>query len=88
MLEHVFELAMKVANEPDNHQARFDLAEALSAHGDLQHASEHLLHIIAADRDWNEGAARTQLLKIFEAAGPMSDVAKQGRRRLSAILFS
>ncbi len=81
-------LAMKVANEPDNHQARFDLAEALSARGDLQHASEHLLHIIAADRDWNEGAARTQLLKIFEAAGPMSDVAKQGRRRLSAILFS
>ena len=81
-------LAMKVANEPDNHAARFELAEALSARGDLQHASEHLLHIIAANRDWNEGAARTQLLKIFEAAGPMSEVTKQGRRKLSAILFS
>lgn len=82
------ELAMKVANDPDDLQARFDFAEALSARGDLEHACEHLLAIIAKDRDWNEGAARQQLLKIFEAAGPGSDVAKQGRRKLSAILFS
>ena len=82
------DLALKVANNPDDLEARFELVEALSARGDLQQASEHLLAIIAKDRDWNEEAARKQLLKVFEAAGPMSDVAKQGRRKLSAILFS
>jgi putative thioredoxin len=82
------DLALKVANEPENLQARFELAEALSAHGDLEHASEHLLAIIERNREWNEGAARAQLLKVFEAAGPMSEVTKQGRRKLSAILFS
>lgn len=82
------ELANAVKANPNNHQARFDYAEALSARGDLAGACEHLLAIIEKDRDWNEGAARTQLLKIFEAAGPTSDVTKQGRRKLSAILFS
>jgi putative thioredoxin len=47
-----------------------------------------LLTIIEQNRDWNEEAALKQLLKVFDAAGPTSDVAKQGRRRLSAILFS
>ena len=82
------DLALKVANDPNDLQARFELAEALAARGDLQAASDHLLAIIERKRDWNEDAARLQLLKIFEAAGPMSDVAKQGRRKLSAILFS
>jgi len=49
---------------------------------------DQLLTIIEADRDWNEQAARKQLLTVFEAAGQMSELAKQGRRRLSAILFS
>jgi putative thioredoxin len=82
------ELALQVANHPDDLQARYDLAEALSARGDLESASEHLLAIIAKNREWNEDAARKQLLKIFEAAGPASEIAKQGRRKLSAILFS
>lgn len=82
------ELALKVANHPDDLQARYELAEALSARGDLEAASDHLLAIIEKNREWNEEAARKQLLKIFEAAGPMSEVAKQGRRKLSAILFS
>jgi putative thioredoxin len=82
------ELGAKVAANPNDWQARFDYAEALSARGDLEGASDQLLTIIEKNRDWNEGAARTQLLKIFEAAGPMSDVAKNGRRKLSAILFS
>ncbi len=82
------ELALKVANNPDNLQARFDLAEALSARGELEAASEQLLAIIAKQRDWNEDAARRQLLKIFEAAGLGSELAKQGRRKLSAILFA
>ncbi len=81
-------LALKVANHPDDLQARFDLAEALAARGDLEAASDHLLVIIERNREWNEDAARIQLLKIFDAAGPTSDVAKQGRRKLSAILFS
>jgi putative thioredoxin len=82
------ELGAKVAANPNDHQARFDYAEALSARGDLEGASDQLLTIIEKNREWNEGAARTQLLKIFEAAGPMSDVTKNGRRKLSAILFS
>lgn len=82
------ELGAKVAADPNDHQARFEYAEALSARGDLEGASEQLLTIIEKNREWNEGAARAQLLKIFEAAGPMSDVTKNGRRKLSAILFS
>ncbi len=82
------ELGAKVAANPNDHQARFEYAEALSARGDLEGASEQLLTIIEKNREWNEGAARAQLLKIFEAAGPMSDVTKNGRRKLSAILFS
>ncbi len=82
------ELGAQVAANPTDWQARYDYAEALSARGDLEAASDQLLTIIAKNREWNEGAARTQLLKIFEAAGPMSEVAKQGRRKLSAILFS
>jgi putative thioredoxin len=82
------DLAQKVSANPADWQARYDYAEALSARGDLEAASDQLLTIIAKNREWNEGAARTQLLKIFEAAGPTSEVAKQGRRKLSAILFS
>jgi putative thioredoxin len=82
------ELAVAVASRPDDLEARFKLAEALSARGDLENAAEQLLQIVAKNRDWNDGAARQELLKIFEAAGPMSEVAKQGRRKLSAILFS
>lgn len=82
------ELAQKVTSNPKDLQARFDFAEALSARGDLGGAADQLLAIIEQNREWNEEAARKQLLKIFEAAGPMSDLAKQGRRRLSAILFA
>lgn len=82
------ELGAKVAANPNDLDARFEYAEALSARGDLEAASEQLLTIIEKNREWNEGAARAQLLKVFEAAGPVSDVTKQGRRKLSAILFS
>ena len=73
---------------PTDLQARYDLAEALLAGGDQAGAADQLLAITALDREWNEQAARTLLLKIFEAAGPMSDVARDGRRRLSSILFA
>ena len=81
-------LEAAVAANPNDHQARFDLAEALAGQGDLAAAADHLLTIIDRDRDWNEGAARTRLLTVFEAAGFASEVARQGRKRLSAILFS
>ena len=82
------ELEAKVAADPNDHQARFDLAEAQSAAGDFEGAVDNLLAIIQADREWNDQAARKQLLVIFEAAGLTSDVSKDGRRRLSSILFS
>jgi putative thioredoxin len=82
------EFEKRLAADPDDHQARFELAGALAGAGQLQEAADQLLTIIERDREWNDQAARLQLLKVFEAAGPMSEVAKQGRRRLSAILFS
>ena len=78
----------KVEANPSDLQARYDLAEALVASGDHQGAVDQLIAITALDREWNDQAARTLLLKVFEAAGPMSDVSKDGRRRLSSILFS
>ena len=81
-------LRQAVKTTPTDLQARFDLAEALLASGDHAGAADQLLAITALDREWNEQAARTLLLKIFEAAGPMSEVARDGRRRLSSILFA
>jgi putative thioredoxin len=81
-----FEQAL--ARDPDDHQARFDLAGALAGQGRFGDAADQLLTIIERDRSWNDEAARKQLLQVFEAAGATSDVARQGRRRLSAILFS
>ena len=78
----------RLATDAADHEARFELARALAGTGRLEAAVDHLLQIIAADREWNEGAARAQLLTVFEAAGGASDLARQGRRRLSAILFS
>ena len=81
-------LRSKVESSPDDHDSRFELAKALSAKGDHDGAADHLLTILEKDVEWNEGAAKEQLLKIFEAAGPKADVTKSGRRRLSSILFS
>ena len=81
-------LELRLNGNPNDHQARFDLASALAGRGRLDLAANHLLHIVEQDREWNDQAARKQLLKVFEAAGATSDVAKNGRRRLSAILFS
>jgi len=82
------ELEAKVAADADDHQARFDLAQALAGSGDLKGAVDHLLKIVAADREWNDQAARKQLLTVFEAAGASSDIARDGRKRLSSLLFA
>lgn len=81
-------LRAAVAANPKDHQARYDLAMALNAAGDKAGAVDALLEIIQADRNWNEEAARKQLLTLFEAFGPTDEVTLSGRRRLSSILFS
>jgi putative thioredoxin len=78
----------RLAKDPDDHEARFELAKALAGRHKLAAAADHLLTIVEKDRGWNDEAARKQLLTVFEAAGPMSEIARNGRRRLSAILFS
>ena len=78
----------RLAADPDDHEARLELAKALAGTGRLQDAADHLLTIIERDRAWNDDAARKQLMTVFEAAGPTSEVAKRGRRKLSSILFS
>jgi putative thioredoxin len=80
-------LMKRIASDPDDHQARFDLALALNAKGDKSGAAERLLEIIKRDRRWNEDAARKQLLQFFEAWGLMDPAAVAARRRLSAIWF-
>jgi putative thioredoxin len=73
---------------PDDHEARFAIAQARLAAGDRDAAADELLEIIARDRDWNDGAARTRLLQTLEAAGFEDPWARAQRRRLSALLFT
>ncbi|MGH6725541.1 MAG: thioredoxin [Pseudolabrys sp.] len=82
------ELEKKVAADPLDHQARFDLAAALNAKGKRAEAAEHLLTIVKKDRKWNDDAARKQLVQFFEAWGFADPAAIDGRKRLSSILFS
>ncbi|PLX38476.1 MAG: thioredoxin [Hyphomicrobiales bacterium] len=82
------ELEEKVAANPDDHQARFDLALALNAR-DARHAAvDHLLQIVRRDREWNEDGARKQLLQLFEAWGATDPMTVEGRRKLASVLFS
>jgi putative thioredoxin len=82
------ELEQKVAANPLDHQARFDLATALNAKGKRTDAVDHLLEIVRRDRKWNEDGARKQLVQFFDAWGPTDEATVEGRRRLSSILFS
>nr|WP_218647449.1 tetratricopeptide repeat protein [Sphingobium lactosutens] len=78
----------KVAANPDDHEARFELAGGLMGNGDRDGAAEALLDIVRRDRAWNDGAAKAQLLKIFEAVGLEDPWVAAQRRKLSQILFS
>ena len=82
------ELLRRLETDPDDHQARFDLALALHAEGRDEEAIDALVEIVKRARDWNDQAARKQLLELFEALGPTDPVTVAGRRKLSAILFS
>jgi putative thioredoxin len=81
-------LEAKLAANPQDFQAHFDLAIALNAAGKREQALDHLLEIVRRNRTWNEEAARKQLVQFFEAWGPADEMTMQGRRRLSSILFS
>ncbi|MCA6123377.1 thioredoxin [Bradyrhizobium sp. WSM 1704] len=84
----VAELEQKVAANPLDHQARFDLATALNAMGKRAEATEQLLAIVKRDRKWNDDGARKQLVQFFEAWGGTDEATVDGRKRLSTILFS
>lgn len=84
----VAELQAKVDADPDDHQARLDLAQALYASGNAEGAVNELLESFRRDREWNDGAAKAQLFKIFDALKPNDPVALHGRRKLSSMIFA
>jgi putative thioredoxin len=84
----IADLEAKVAANPLDHQARFDLAVALNGKGRRQEAVDNLLEIVRRDRKWNDDGARKQLVQFFEAWGPTDEATVSGRKRLSSILFS
>ena len=84
----VGELRAAVDADPDNHQSRFDLATALHADGSVQEAVDELIELFRRDREWNDGAAKTQLFTIFDALTPQDLIALTGRRRLSSMIFA
>jgi putative thioredoxin len=82
------EFERRLAANPRDHQARFDLAMIENAQGKRQEAADNLLAIVKADRTWNEDGARAQLVKFFEAWGPTDEATLAARRKLSSLLFS
>jgi putative thioredoxin len=84
----IAELEQKVAANPLDHQARFDLALALNGKGRRLDALEQLISIVKRDRKWNDDGARKQLVQFFEAWGPTDEATIEGRKRLSSILFA
>ena len=82
------DLEGKVAADPLDHQARFELATALNASGKRNEATHHLLEIVRRDRKWNDDGARKQLVQFFDAWGPTDEATVEGRKKLSTILFA
>lgn len=81
-------LRQKLSADPADHETRFELATALIAKGDNEGAIDELLEIFRRDREWNDGAAKDRLLKLFESLGPADPIVAKGRRRLSSLIFS
>ncbi|MGR3570634.1 thioredoxin [Brevirhabdus sp.] len=84
----VADLSARVEADPDDHAARLELATALHASGRVQEAVDHLLELFRRDREWNDGAAKTQLFTIFDALKPQDPIVLNGRRRLSSMIFA
>ncbi len=87
-LEPIAELEQKVAANPLDHQARFDLALALNSKGRRRDALDQLIGIVRRDRKWNDDGARKQLVQFFDAWGPTDEATIEGRKQLSSILFA
>ncbi|MEL6680664.1 MAG: tetratricopeptide repeat protein [Pseudomonadota bacterium] len=81
-------LEAKLAADPEDHAARLDLALALIGSGDNAGAIDQLLELFRRDREWNDGAAKDQLFKLFDAMGPKDPLTAKGRRRLSSMIFA
>ena len=81
-------LEARISHDANDHAARFDLALILKARGHKEAAVDHLVEIVRRKRDWNEEAARKQLVQFFEAWGPKDERTLYGRRRLSSVLFA
>ncbi|ARE39964.1 Thioredoxin domain-containing protein EC-YbbN [Rhodovulum sp. P5] len=84
----VAELRAAVDHDADNHQARFDLAKALHANGEIEEAVDQLLELFRRDSEWNDGAAKAQLFTIFDALKPQDPIVLKGRRKLSSLIFA
>ena len=84
----ITDLEKKLGENPDNHEIRFSIAMSLMGKGDYENAISHFLFIIEKDRMWNDEAPRKNLLEIFNALGPADELAIEGRKKLSSILFS
>ncbi|MGD9921305.1 MAG: tetratricopeptide repeat protein [Pseudorhodoplanes sp.] len=84
----VADLEARVAADPKDHQARFDLALALNAKGNREGAVDQLIEIVKRDRKWNDDGARKQLVQLFDAWGPTDEATLDGRKRLSSVLFA
>lgn len=78
----------KLEANPDDHAARQELATVYVGDGKMDAAIDELLELFRRDRDWNDGAAKEQLFKIFDSLGPMDEMAKTGRRKLSSMIFA
>ena len=82
------ELTAKIDADPNDHDARVELATALHAAGQTEEAIDQLLELFRRDRDWNDGAAKTQLFQIFDALKPNDPLVLNGRRKLSSLIFA
>ena len=82
------DLVFLVEKKPDDHDARFKLAQALHGAGQIEEAVDQLLELFKRDREWNDGAAKSQLLTIFEALEPNNAIVLSGRRQLSSMIFA
>ena len=82
------ELRARLETDPNDHEARFDLALALIAKRDHAGAVDELLELFRRDREWRDGAAKEQLVKLFETLGPKDPLVAKGRRRLSSMMFA
>lgn len=81
-------LSARVEQDPSDHQARFDLADALIAKGDAEAAIAELLELFRRDREWNDGAAKARLFTLFDSLGPKDPAVLKGRRGLSSMIFA